>query len=69
MRKSPKVGTPSRSLDTNGNGKRDEYTEPNQPWIPPRTGGSALVSYGSPWRLGTVLCGHYPHISRLYRAH
>ena len=33
-------------LDTNGNGKRDDYTEPNQPPIPARTSGSIAGFYG-----------------------
>ena len=31
-------------LDTNGNGKRDEYVEPDEPVDPPRTSGSLRAS-------------------------
>jgi hypothetical protein len=42
-------------LDTNGNGKRDEYTEPNQPFDPNKDRRVNVAFYGmSPSRDGTV---------------
>jgi len=42
-------------LDTNGNGKRDEYTEPNQPFDPNKDRRINVAFYGvSPSRDGTV---------------
>jgi hypothetical protein len=42
-------------LDTNGNGKRDEYTEPNQPLDPAKDRRINVAFYGvSPSRDGTV---------------
>jgi hypothetical protein len=42
-------------LDTNGNGKRDEYTEPNQPFDPNKDRRVQVAFYGaSPSRDGTV---------------
>jgi hypothetical protein len=42
-------------LDTNGNGKRDEYTEPNQPFDPNKDRRVNVAFYGmSPARDGTV---------------
>ena len=42
-------------LDTNGNGKRDEYTEPNQPLDPAKDRRVAVAFYGvAPSRDGTV---------------
>jgi hypothetical protein len=42
-------------LDTNGNGKRDEYTEPNQPFDPNKDRRVNIAFYGaSPSRDGTV---------------